>query len=133
MSQVFADTSFYVAFVNPRDAMHSAAVNFVRRFRGNSVTTECVLVEVGNWLARSGDRDVFSDLLTSLRADPGTTIIEADHALFEAGLALYSRRRDKTWSVTDCMSFAVMHQRRLAEALTTDRHFTQAGFKTLLA
>jgi predicted nucleic acid-binding protein len=42
------------------------------------------------------------------------------------------RRPDKWWSLTDCISFIVMQQEGLTEALTTDHHFEQAGFKILL-
>jgi len=132
MKTVFADTSFYIAFVNPCDSVHKAATDFVRHFRGSSLTTEYVLVEVGNWLARSGDRTVFLDLLRDLRADPNTTILPACPGLFEAGLGLYARRPDKGWSMTDCISFAVMKKHRVQEALTADHHFEQAGFKALL-
>jgi hypothetical protein len=132
MTAVFADTSFYIALVNPRDAAHPAAMDFVRQFRGKSVTTEYVLVEVGNWLARSGDRGVFLNLLKDLRADSRATIVAGSHALFEAGLGLFSGRPDKGWSMTDCISFAVMAQHQLTEALTADHHFEQAGFKVLL-
>jgi len=132
MSVVFTDTSFYVALVNPRDAVHAAAREFVQGFRGKSITSEYVLVEVGNWLARSGDRRVFLDLLKNLRADRKTTILAANHVLFEAGVDLYARRADKAWSMTDYISFVIMKQRRLAHALTADHHFEQAGFKVLL-
>jgi predicted nucleic acid-binding protein len=39
---------------------------------------------------------------------------------------------DKEWSMTDCLSFLVMQQCGLTEALTSDEHFEQAGFKALL-
>lgn len=45
----------------------------------------------------------------------------------------YRQRRDKEWSLTDCISFVVMQEEQLTEALTADRHFEQAGFKPLLA
>jgi predicted nucleic acid-binding protein len=34
--------------------------------------------------------------------------------------------------VTDCISFLVMKERRMREALTADHHFEQAGFTILL-
>jgi predicted nucleic acid-binding protein len=45
---------------------------------------------------------------------------------------LYSRRSDKEWGMTDCVSFVVMRERGLLEALTMDQHFQQAGFRALL-
>lgn len=47
-------------------------------------------------------------------------------------MQLYTQRPDKDWSLTDCISFVVMKQHGLTEALTADRHFEQAGFKALL-
>jgi predicted nucleic acid-binding protein len=132
MRAAFADTAFYIAMVNRRDSLHSAATDLARQFRGRIYTTEYVLIEVGNWLARSADRALFVELMRQLHADPHTTVIHAKHRLFELGLALYTRRPDKDWSFTDCISFIVMKQRRLADALTSDTHFLQAGFNALL-
>ena len=132
MSTVFADSSFHIAAVNPHDALHEAARTFLERFSGRLVTTECVLLEVGNWLSRSRDRAIFVDLVTRLRADSDVTIVDESHALFEEGFRLYSDRPDKNWSLTDCISFVVMRRMRIADALTADRHFEQAGFNVLL-
>ena len=38
----------------------------------------------------------------------------------------------KEWGLTDCISFIVMEDNGLTEALTTDEHFQQAGFRALL-
>ena len=51
---------------------------------------------------------------------------------FKAGLELYGSRADKSWSLTDCISFSVMEARGIREALTGDQHFEQAGFVRLL-
>jgi predicted nucleic acid-binding protein len=48
------------------------------------------------------------------------------------GFALYGERLDKEWSLTDCISFVVMHDHQLTEAATADHHFEQAGFRALL-
>jgi uncharacterized protein len=45
---------------------------------------------------------------------------------------LFAERSDKGWSLTDCISIALMQERGLTQALTTDRHFEQAGFNVLL-
>ena len=52
--------------------------------------------------------------------------------LFASGSDLYAQRLDKDWSLTDCISFVVMRERGIAEALTADHHFEQAGFTILL-
>jgi predicted nucleic acid-binding protein len=52
--------------------------------------------------------------------------------LFKRGVELFRTRRDKEWSLTDCISFLVMQQRGISDALTHDHHFEQAGFTILL-
>ena len=133
MTGVFADTSFYVALSNDRDASHVAAMDFSARYRGGIVTTEYILVELGNFLSRVGDRSVFLDLMDDLRSDPKTYVAPARTTLLNDGLRLYAARQDKDWSLTDCISFVVMREHGLTEALTGDCHFEQAGFRALLA
>jgi predicted nucleic acid-binding protein len=132
MNAVFADTSYYVALLGERDQYHAKAVALAGSYYGRIVTTDFVLLEVGNWLSRTADRALFVELLQTLSADPETTVIPATRELFEAGCSLFARRTDKDWSLTDCISFVAMRQERLAEAFTADHHFEQAGFKALL-
>ena len=132
MTRVFADTSFYVAAVNPRDSLHSLATDKSRTLHGDIITTEHVLIEVGNWLARSGDRKVFLELMKEIGVDRRTKVVPGGSILFERGLDLYAHRPDKDWSLTDCISFVVMREHGLIDALTADHHFEQAGFTVLL-
>ncbi|HPD17636.1 MAG TPA: PIN domain-containing protein [Planctomycetota bacterium] len=132
MRVAFADSAFYRAAANPRDELHPAATTLARGFRGRRVTTDFVLIELGNFLARTDDRSLFLNLLDTLRASRHTEIVPASRALMDAGLALYRRRLDKDWSLTDCISSVVMGERGIREALTADHHFEQAGFVALL-
>ena len=132
MKALFADTSFYVALWNPNDRMHAAASEFSRASSVPVFVTEYVLVELGNFLSRSQSRARFPALVRSLQRDPHTIIISASSRLLGAGLRPYEGRPDKEWSLTDCISFVVMLGHGLTEALTTDHHFEQAGFKALL-
>lgn len=132
MNAVFADTSFYVALVTPRDHHHAAAAEFARGYNGRVVTSDFVLLEVANFLAATRARRLCNDLFTALAADQRTRIIPATRSLFRDGLDLYRARRDKQWSLTDCTSFALMRRQRLSQALTLDHHFAQAGFDVLL-
>jgi hypothetical protein len=52
--------------------------------------------------------------------------------LFDRGIARFSQRPDKSWSLTDCISFVVMEERGIREALTADHHFGQAGYVPML-
>lgn len=56
---------------------------------------------------------------------------EVDRDLREDALRWFFRYEDKEFSFTDCTSFALMKREKLREALTTDRHFKQAGFQVL--
>ena len=132
MTMVFADTFFYLALLNPGDSAHAETVKFSRSFKARTLTTAWVVTEVGDALSAPVQRRLFVDFLDSLRHNPTVTIIPPSGELFESGFNLFSRRPDKAWSMTDCISFATMERYGLTEALTGDRHFEQAGFSALL-
>lgn len=132
MKAVFADTAFYVALANERDPYHAKALELARTRRGRVVTTEYVLIEVGNLLSRTGDRPSFLSPLEQIESDAEITVVPGTHDWFGRGVDLYKRRPDKQWSMTDCISFVVMKEMGLTEALTADRHFEQAEFTVLL-
>jgi predicted nucleic acid-binding protein len=132
MKPVLADTSYYIALLSEEDAYHEIAVGWSQQLLGRTVVTEYVLVELGNALSRSRYRDRYAPFVRDLLTDPTTVFIAASTVLFDHGIKLYAARPDQSWSMVDCISFHVMKQRRLKEALTTDRHFVQAGFRALL-
>jgi predicted nucleic acid-binding protein len=132
MKPVFADTSYYLALVNRSDPRHERTVDLAENLLGRVFVTQYILIELGSALSHGPDRLVFLDLLEDLHRDDSITIIPANEALFQQGVGLFAARPDKDWSLVDCISFVVMKQRRLQEALTTDRHFVQAGFHALL-
>ena len=132
MNTVFADTSFYVAIFSPQDAFHDRAKAVASALKGTVVTTEFVLVEVGNFFCRGSARAVFQTMVENLRAAEDIEIVPASSDLFRHGFALFASRPDKDWSLTDCISFGVMQERGITDALTADHHFEQAGFVVLL-
>jgi predicted nucleic acid-binding protein len=133
MSTVFADTHYFLALLNAADQWHANAVGFTTRFTGKMLTTSWVLTELADALASTPKgRAEFISTRDDLRADPDARIVVCDEALMEAGVGLYAQRLDKQWSLTDCISFVVMHREGLIEALTGDHHFEQAGFVALL-
>jgi predicted nucleic acid-binding protein len=115
------------------DLAHARAVAASEACLGTFVTTEWVLTEVADALCNPPDRGSFNQLLGLRKADPDTEIVPASGTLFARGATLYARRPDKGWSLTDCISFVVMSERGITEALTGDHHFEQAGFRALLS
>lgn len=132
MKPIFADTSYYVALLSKEDAHHESAAAWSRNHLGRTLVTEYVLVELGNALSHSKNRDRYVPFVAILLSSPDTIYLPASDLLFRHGRQLYAGRPDKQWSLVDCISFFVMKQRRLKDALTTDHHFEQAGFRALL-
>ena len=131
MRAVFADTFFYLALLNVDDPAHRLAVSESRIPRG-IVTSEFILLELGNACARAEDHADFLALVAGIRASPRMKIVQLDSQLLDRGLKLMAERPDKDWSLTDCVSFVIMQDAGIRDALTGDRHFEQAGFSALL-
>ena len=71
-------------------------------------------------------------MVEAIMNNPQVTVVPISRRTFIRSLALYKARPDKGYSLTDCSSMLLMRERRLSEALTTDRHFEQEGFVALL-
>lgn len=132
MNRVFADTFYFVALVNPADQAHSKALSHAVSILGELITTPWVLTEFADAMCAPGNRGEFLSMLHDLRANSQVRILPVDAQLFEDGIQLFASRPDKHWSLTDCISFVVMQQEGITEALTGDKHFEQAGFVALL-
>lgn len=127
----FCDTFALIAWVNVRDAAHPAVVDFFTRTQARYLLTEWIVVKMLDALSRPRFRQSASSLTMQLRRDPQFEIVSYAPQVFRAGFDLYLNRPDKDWSLTDCISFAVMTQPGLTDALTADIHFEQAGFRAV--
>jgi predicted nucleic acid-binding protein len=132
LNRVFIDTSSVIALINEKDQHHQRASEFADLFDGYPlITTDAVLLEIGNALARSFKKqasETIEDFLTSDEVE----IVNLDATLFHSAFELYRRHKDKAWGMTDCISFVVMQERGIIDALTTDKDFHQAGFNSLM-
>ncbi len=131
-STIFVDTSYILALINVADKYYAEANAIAAVIGEKLLTTEAVLLEFGNALAKTRWRQLAVDTIIDLSNDLDIEILSIDSALFERAFKLYSTRIDKEWSMTDCISFVVMQERSMTEALTADHHFEQAGFRALL-
>ena len=135
MRIVFADASYWIALLNPRDNLHTKAKTVSGELGDiRLLTSEMVLAEFLNDFGRRGSqlRELAATWVRHLRTDPNTTIVTQSSLLFQAGLALYETRPDKEWGLTDCASFSIMREHGVSDALTADSDFRQAGFSALL-
>lgn len=128
----FVDAGYWIAWINASDAWHARARRLAAGLRRPLVTTEAVLLEVGDAFAGVFWRVGVAAFLRRLRANSNVTIVPVDGDVAARALALYAARPDKTWGLTDCVSFVVMQDRGITEALAADQHFVQAGFRALL-
>jgi hypothetical protein len=86
-----------------------------------------------NAMSAVATRSVAAQGFERIRLDPRIDVIPHNVNSSLDALDLFTLRTDKEWSLTDCLSFVVMAQRHIREALTADRHFEQAGFRAALA
>lgn len=131
MKRVFVDTAYFVALVRKRDQQHRQAMQFQERPPGELLTTEWVLTEAADRLAEPPTREKFIHLLDQLRVRD-MQVVPVSHEHFQQGCQLYASRKDKDWSLTDCISFVVMWEYGIDTALTSDQDFEQAGFQRLM-
>ena len=96
------------------------------------ITTQAVNLEIGNALSKLKYRQSAIGIIEFFKNDPNVTIVSFSDELFEKACSLFRSRPDKEWCLVDCASFVVMPERHIESALTTDEHFTQAGFRALL-
>lgn len=133
--EVFADTSALYALVNRHDAGHAAARAEVGRLLKTGrllVTTDYIVVETVNLANVRGGALVALRVLDLIEQSVGIRLEWIGPERFDATKEFFRKHVDHAYSFTDCTSFVVMRELRLAEALTTDRHFREAGFTALL-
>ena len=135
MKPIFLDASGLIAVANTDDQWHEHAEAVWRDLIGQKaplVTTSLVLFELGDGLARVGQRSLAVELYDRLRYSPLVQSVFIGPEQTTAAWDLFRNRPDKTWGVTDCASFVVMNELGIEEALTVDHHFEQAGFRRLI-
>jgi predicted nucleic acid-binding protein len=128
----FLDAAFVIALTSVRDQDHVRAVELADEYDGRPLlTTDAVLLEIGNALARR-NRSQAAAMIQRLLAAEHVTVVRLTPELFERAFAFYAAHQDKEWGMTDCISFVVMRDKGMTDALTSDRHFVQAGFFALM-
>ncbi|MEA2600392.1 MAG: uncharacterized protein QOF89_1384 [Acidobacteriota bacterium] len=134
MTTLFLDTGYLIALEASDDQHHAEAVRFWRSLatrRPKLVTTSYVFDEVVTFFNSRRRHAKAVEVGHRLLDSPSIHFIQVEDDLFEAGWRYFQHRPDKTFSLTDCISFIVMEREGLREALSFDDHFDQAGFRRL--
>jgi predicted nucleic acid-binding protein len=135
MNEIFLDTSFAIALSAITDQNHARAVELAEQIEAQNsylVTTQAILLEIGNALSKQRYRTAAIQLLESLESDPNVEIVPLTNELYNAAFQLFRSRQDKEWGLVDCISCIVMQNRGITDVLTADDHFNQMGFRALL-
>ena len=131
--KIFSIAPFAIALSIETDSFHEKAVQLSEELDGAIlVTTRAILLEIGNALSKRPFRKASVALLRSLETDESVVIVPLSEELYQKGMTLFVKRADKDWGLIDCISFIVMQEHEITEALTTDNHFQQAGFHALM-
>ena len=128
MPTYFVDTSAWFDIVNSRAPHHAELSHLVQQPDVLLVTTTYVLAELAALLLARSGHALAAEVGTTIRSTRGIHLDHPDLAEESRAWRLFLDRPDKTYSLTDCLSFVTMRRRGLDTALATDQHFRQEGF-----
>ncbi len=135
VNSVFLDTSYTIALSIAKDNYHPKAIELLLELNQKQtqiITTQAVILEIGNTLSKQKYRQAAIQIIEHFEKDPNVEIVSLTTEIYRAAFELFRNRTDKEWGLVDCISFVVMTEKGITEALTADEHFNQAGFKALL-
>lgn len=126
------DTSGLFCLLHRGESIHGQACAEYRRatFRLTHGFILAEFIALAN--ARRIPRFPVLAFLEDLLANSDIETVWVGEELTNEAISLLKKRQDKTYSLCDAVSFVLMRQRDITEALTTDRHFEQEGFRKLL-
>lgn len=129
---MFLDTSGLMCLFDRRDTRHSNAIKHYdaaqRRLSHNYVLAEFVALA----LARGAHRLEALRFIEAMSNSPEIEVVWIDKGMHDRSMQLLRQRHERAWSLCDAVSFVLMTEKDLLEALTTDHNFEQAGFVRLL-
>ena len=132
--KLFLDTSYIIALASKKDDYYKKAISIsyeVEKVK-EIWTHEGIILEVADWFAKYDKIFAFNYCNVVLSENTNIKVQKIDTTIIKKSLELYKKYSDKTVGITDCISFYVMWEKNITEALTSDRHFEQVGFKALL-
>lgn len=129
---LFLDTSFVIALELADERYHPVAKQYWQGLKNSSlqlVTSSYVFDEIVTFLSSRNRHDKAVEVGNRLISSPTVQIIQVDAALFSDAWQYFQKHDDKSYSLTDCISFLLMERLSIQTALTFDQHFVQAGYQ----
>lgn len=134
MKESFLDAGYVIALEAADDQNHQAASEHWQNFLktpGLLVATSYVFDEIVTFFNNRNRHEKAVEVGNNLLQSETIRLIQVDEELFNEGWRYFQTHSDKRYSLTDCISFVVMKRRKVAEALSFDKHFVQAGFEKI--
>lgn len=133
MEKVFLDTSFLVALEDKRDQNHLNALNYWNSAKSSvsPVTTSYRCDETVTLFNRRNLHEKAVEIGERLIYSPDIDFIYIDKETFLEGWEYFKIYQDKDYSLTDCISFAIMNKEKILKVIAFDVHFKQAGFEMI--
>jgi predicted nucleic acid-binding protein len=131
---LFVDTSFILALELTDDQHHDSALQCWRSLATRQptlVATSYVFDEIVTSFNSRNRHDKAVEIGNRLLTSAVIQLVQVEENLFLEGWNYFQRYEDKSYSLTDCISFLVMTKMNIQKALTFDRHFVQAGFQKI--
>ncbi len=129
---IFVDTSAWLALADAHDRDHAPAIEFRRRIvrgeYGKQVTTNYVMTETVTIIRRRIGLAPAMALANAVAAGKAVGLFWVEPVLHREAIEMMAAHADKSWSVTDCASFVIMHALGIRDAFAFNRDFAQAGF-----
>lgn len=132
MNKLLIDTSGFFSLYDEDEKNHSETVRFYENSLAK-ITTSYVLAEYTPLAQiRRVPRSEIIKFSSLILEDKDVEIVWVDEILHRQAVKLMQKREDKNYSLCDAVSFVIMRERGIMDALTTDKHFKQEGFRRLL-
>lgn len=135
-NEVFIDTSAFIAFILNSDPAHEIMVKEFEECYNKGViliTTDYILCELFTFLRcvkRISIEPILSFMVNAYSS--GIKVFGVSEDLFGEAVGLMTKYKDHYFSCTDCISFSAMKEMKIHDVLTLDKHFTIAGFNSLI-
>ncbi|MGI0481904.1 type II toxin-antitoxin system VapC family toxin [Geminocystis sp. CENA526] len=131
-SLYFLDTSYIIALEIVNEDYHQQVLQHWQTlaiYQPLLVTTTYIFDEIVTFFNNRNLHYKAVEIGNRLIESSEIQLIEIDQKLFNEGWLYFQKYKDKSYSLTDCLSFIIMEQNNIYQALTLDHHFVQAGFQ----